>query len=327
MTDDVIIRPFTDEDYEPFCALGNMVWPEYPETPTEMRYQDASRDPKIVHGRLIAEDASGFVGLGNYGQNNHMYHPQRFHIDVLVRPDRERQGIGSALYDALLAALAPFDPLWLRTEVREDKAPALRFVERRGFAEDQREQESKLDISGFDAAAFSADVERVRESGIEIVSLAQLKERDPEFLPLLYELGWELSQDVPSPAPPTRPTYENWLKRFDNPNFLLEGGFVALDGNKYIGLSTLRASQSNNDLDTGLTGVLRDYRKRGIASALKVHALTYAKARGAGSVRTWNEVDNIGMLGINFRLGFVRQPVWISFVNTLPAKENKENAA
>lgn len=70
-----------------------------------------------------------------------------------------------------------------------------------------------------------------------------------------------------------------------------------------------------------MTGVIRDYRKRGIATALKVRALTYAKERGAPAVRTWNEVNNDGMLGINFRLGFVRQPAWIEMGKTLKAEK------
>jgi GNAT superfamily N-acetyltransferase len=323
-TKKITIRPATEADYETFCTVWNTVWPEYPEAPAELRFQDKIRDAKLLFGRLMAQIPSGdVVGIAYYSQNPGTYHPQRFHWEVMVLPNWEQQGIGSALYEAISAIIAPYDPLWLRAEVREDKPKALRFVEKRGYIEDQRDQESKLRLSTFDPEAFADDVRRVMKNGITITSFAELKQNDPEFFTKLFEVGWALAQDVPSPEEHTCPPFDVWMKRWDNPNFLWEGSYVARDGNRYVGMSTIRASQSNDDLDTGLTGVVRDYRKRGIASALKVSVLTYAKKRGSECVRTWNEVGNAGMLGINFRLGFVRQPVWISFMKTLETLESK----
>ena len=66
-------------------------------------------------------------------------------------------------------------------------------------------------------------------------------------------------------------------------------------------------------LYTGFTGVRREYRGRGIAMALKLRAVDYAKSHGYREIRTWNSTLNAPMLGINVRLGFVKQPVWITF--------------
>ena len=66
-----------------------------------------------------------------------------------------------------------------------------------------------------------------------------------------------------------------------------------------------------------VTGVLPAYRGRGIAMALKLATIAYAQARGSTEIRTWNEVQNTGMLVINDRLGFVRQPAWITFEKSL----------
>ena len=40
------------------------------------------------------------------------------------------------------------------------------------------------------------------------------------------------------------------------------------------------------------------------------------------SIKTWNEANNRGILGINEQLGFVRQPAWLDMVKVL--KEESE---
>jgi GNAT superfamily N-acetyltransferase len=72
-------------------------------------------------------------------------------------------------------------------------------------------------------------------------------------------------------------------------------------------------------LRTGLTGVRRAYRRRGLALALKVRSLAFAKEQGYRRVITENESNNRGMLHINEELGFVKNPAWIHYVKTFEA--------
>ena len=76
-------------------------------------------------------------------------------------------------------------------------------------------------------------------------------------------------------------------------------------------------SKADDTLHTGLTGVLREYRKKGVALALKLRSLELAQAMGAPRVSTWNESNNKGMLAINEKLGYQKEPATIDYVKVL----------
>ena len=93
-----------------------------------------------------------------------------------------------------------------------------------------------------------------------------------------------------------------------------EGYLLAERGGDLLGQTTLFTNGESDDLFTGLTGVVRVYRGQGIATALKVQALLIGQARGARRVITDNASTNAGMLAVNDRLGFVRDPATASYL-------------
>jgi GNAT superfamily N-acetyltransferase len=109
-----------------------------------------------------------------------------------------------------------------------------------------------------------------------------------------------------------------------NPNLLPEGYMVALEGKKYVGMSNLWNAETIPDVWTGLTGVLREYRGRGIAMALKVVVLGWAKEAGILGTRTWNAEQNAGMRGINERLGFEILPAWYTCAKIIKKEEEQK---
>jgi GNAT superfamily N-acetyltransferase len=322
--DGLRIRPFgySDADYAGVMAVDNIVYPEYPSTIEEWKDDDARRDPKCRYGRWVAEVDGSIVGLANYHQLSGMYHPQRFQIGASVLPAYQGRGIGRALYATMLDALAPFDPLSLRSNVREDMTRGVRFLQERGFVVDMKSWESRLHVPSFDFTPYADAEAKMTAHGHRVATLAELMVRDSDHRRKLYELIWACEQDVPHPEPQTRMEQEVFEKRhFENPNLLPDACFIALDGDEYVGISELWASQADaNELYTGLTGVRREYRRRGIALALKLRAIAYARAHGVTTVKTWNEQNNRAMLSINEMLGFVKQPIWINFVKTLRAE-------
>lgn len=316
------IRSFagTDADYATIARIRSAVYPEHPLAAQEIRHGDEHREDKLLLQRWFGEVDGQPVAYASFMHMSWNYHPHKFGLGVMVLPEQEKRGYGSALYHHMLLNLAEYDPILLRTSVREDKERGVRFAQHCGFREEMREWESALDVSRFDPSRFADAVERVRTQGIVIRPLSELA-ADPQYSRKLYDLQNDLMRDVPMSEPFTPQSFEVWEKeRLSDPNYIPEGYFVALAGDEYVGVSALWRRQSSEHLSTGLTGVRRAWRRKGIALALKVHAIEYARRQGVPQITTGNASTNRGMLAINQELGFVRRPAWIQMVRHIKEK-------
>jgi GNAT superfamily N-acetyltransferase len=319
-----MIREFQERDYEDVVAVHNAVDPVHLDSVEDRRHYDLQRETRIDWERWVYEHEGRVVGYTSFNQMSWMFHPRKFYVVVLVHPEHQGRGIGSRLYEHLQERLARFEPLSCRTEINEAWAAGRRFAEKRGYKDGMRERESKLDLTRFDPGAFARDLERVSEQGIVIVDYDALAE-DPERHRKIYEIDGAAGRDMPMPEPFTQPSYENFCKKlFEHPKFLPEGNMLALDEGAYVGISNLWRANKPEDVYTGFTGVLREYRGRGIATALKVRALTQAKAMGYRDLYTSNDSTNAGMLGINRRLGFEFLPAWIDYAKTFPVRADAD---
>lgn len=307
-------RP-TDEDYAAMAAIQTAIYPDTPAVGADYREADEfmAADERCRVRRWLAEAGDQVVGLGSYWQHPGAYDPHFFGIVVYVTPEWQGQGIGSTLYRHVIADLEQYEPRRLRARSRTDQPRGLRFLAQRGFVEYHRSGESRLDVVGFDPDPYAALLEKVAAGGIVIRSLAELG-ADPQRNQKLHELTWQLIQDVPGAEDATKMSLEQWQAATIEAETALPGGYlVAVDDEDYVGLTELMRDRASDTLQTGLTGVLPAYRRRGIATALKVRAIAFARASGNPHIKTQNEVKNRPMLSINERLGFERLPDWIAF--------------
>ncbi len=318
----ITIRQFTPDDYETVVAIANAVFPGYNDTVEEWRHSDAHRDPKCKHGRWVAEDGADPVGFGGYWQDPWIYHPTRFILSLNVLPEHQGLGIGRALYDTVLAALREHGVTRLLAFGREDYPRTLRFLADRGFVERMREWESILDLSAFDPAQYNGDESVLERDGLRVASYRDL-EGDPDRDRKYAELDWTVGEDMPSAEKHTWVDPDHFKRTvIESPGFQPDATLFALDGDRYVGISMLSASPGDTTLMNGTTGVLREYRKRGIATALKLRNARWAKENGYQRIRTWNEQGNRAMLGINERMGFVKQPAWLNHAKDIAEEES-----
>jgi GNAT superfamily N-acetyltransferase len=74
-------------------------------------------------------------------------------------------------------------------------------------------------------------------------------------------------------------------------------------GSHPVGLARLRR-QGNRAALNAFTAVDPDYRGRGIARALKLRTVLWARENGVEHLYTGNDAENRRMLDINLRLGY-----------------------
>lgn len=105
-------------------------------------------------------------------------------------------------------------------------------------------------------------------------------------------------------------THDHW--RFENlegPGAMPEACFAALDGDVVVGYAALRRRGAGApDAENLLTAVRREWRGRGIATALKRAQIESAREAGIEKIHTTNDETNVAMRGVNARLGYEPQP-------------------
>lgn len=322
---DIEIRSERDDDFEAAAAIHCAIYPDWLVTADEMREYAAEVDPaRYVRVRLVAEDrAAGLVvAAATFHQLPWSFHPDRYRVRLMVHPDWQHRGIGRRLMDELLGQLTARRAKWVRARAREDFPRALAFVERYGFTEYARSFESRLDVTHVDLSPFAGYTQRAEELGVTFTTLADELKQRPDCLPAVYQLHCTLDIGAPRDDPelPTPPTFEEFLNHsVRSPRALADAYILAKFREMYVGETVLKKSDADPSfLHQELTGVLSDLRGFGIATALKVQGIEYARRHGYRQVQTFNSSKNGPMLAINTKFGFVRKPAWIEFQKTVP---------
>lgn len=319
-------KPTSQEEYLPLVELHNAAWPDEPSEPKVWHFRDNQWPQDKLYSRFIALDNDRMIVEGAYMEPHWAKAPGKYLYFYSALPGYEEEAkLHKQIYGFVLEKLAERQPKFLGTDTREDRTFRVNWLQSQGFRPQMRFPVSDLDVTNFDFSRFNGAHERVADAGVQIIPLAEVRERDPRWMEKLYEMLWEIDQDVPQPDPPVKEPWDQFVKGFENPNFWPEGWFMAIDpmldvngpSGDYVGVSMLAKNPAMPQrLNTWLTGVLRSHRRKGIALAMKLRAIEFAIAQGATTIRTDNEENN-PMLGINKLLGFAEVPAWVDYEKNL----------
>ncbi|MDJ0663332.1 MAG: GNAT family N-acetyltransferase [Acidimicrobiia bacterium] len=310
------IRDFEESDYPLLAAYDAAAYDDDLRPPELWKHDDATRDPGLFFRRHVVEVTGGPVACGCFGHSDWIDDPDRYWFQILVPRDREGIAVRDAYLQFALDSLARRHPSAVLSGMVESYEAHVRFLLDQGFVEIHREHISRLQVTDFVPQDFGTAVARVEAQGIALSTLADLDEGDwPERLHPVYQ---RLVADQPAPDPPRLDTLAEWLEGvIGSPDFESSLWVVARDGEDIVGLSQAAANSATPTLAYfGLTGVDRNYRRRGIATALKVELLSILKDRGIVRIDTANEENN-PMYRINLGLGFVPRPDWVMYERKL----------
>ena len=295
----VQVRPVaTDADLEAYVAVANAAVPDDIPWNVEKLRERREREPRRLY--LLAEHAGEPVAVGFAAPSDNA---DRGFVAPRVLPAARRRGIGSALLVRLADHLEQLGFEAAGAHVDGNDAGSIAFAERFGFEEADRQ------------------VEQVRTLGDEPpadpppgVTFITVSER-PELLGEAYPLGVAGWADMATTEPVTI-SLDDWLA--DEATFP-EGSFVAVADGDIVGYSGLcRLGDAPNLAEDGLTVVRSDWRRRGLATALKRAELAWAAANGIEEIVTWTQRGNDAMRAANEQLGYVYRSVSVTMRGPIP---------
>jgi mycothiol synthase len=290
----IAIRPATtDADLEAWIRVRRAVLPDESAGTVEgLRAQEG--EERVL---LLAELDGELAGSGLADRSDIR---TRFGLAPRVLPAFRRRGVGTALLGELAAHAGRFDVDEVSSLVDDEGSAA--FAERFGFREVDRQVEQVMTL-GDEREAELPD-------RVEVTTVAERPELLREAYPLAAEGYADLATDKPVEV-----SLEDWLREEAT---LPAGSFVALAGGEIIGYSGLMSHDNPGVAEDGLTVVRRDWRRRGLALALKRLELAWAAANGIREVVTWTQRGNEGMRSLNERLGYEYRAVSLTMCARLP---------
>lgn len=286
----------TDEDLEAWRQVRIAILPNE-RTSTVEEIRRAETPEQLL---VLAEIAGELVGSGVAGRSDAAGHG---FVAPRVLPDNRRRGVGSALIARLAEHVETLG--FTRVSSNVEDAGSLEFAKRFGFREHDRQVEQVREIHGDEQAPPAPH-------GIELVPLAA----HPDLHARVYhELAVEALEDF-AVTPKLEISFEDWEREWIT---WPEGSFVALHGNEIVGCAGLIRDYDRPDrAENSLTAVRRDWRRRGLATALKRQTIAWAAANGLSELYTWTQTGNEGMRAVNERLGYVTRAVSITVRGAIP---------
>jgi GNAT superfamily N-acetyltransferase len=283
----------TDDDLHRYRAVDEQVDPDNVNTLEEMR-ERLERNP--TQRQLVAALDGQDVGIASCGEP-HGPPTSYCWAQVNVLAAFRRRGIGRQLAARIIEHARDLQKTEIESWVRVEPG-GVGFAEAYGFREVGRIRSLRLDLT-----CEVPDVEA--PAGVQVAMYADLEDVDQG----LYQVALEAVPDMPGPEPIQVGDYARWeshdLRMIQKAPHLTS---VALIDGRVVGYAVLSPRAGGRVGAHRGTFVLRAFRGRGVARALKLGQIDAARRHGLQVLMTQNEDSNLPMRRVNARLGYVPAP-------------------
>lgn len=302
------IRPFdySDADYHLMGDFCKFCWPQHGDSIKETIIEDGIYAEFECH-RFFYFQGQTAVAFGEMRVSLWSKQKGSYSIILVVDPAWRRKGIGQAVYNHLLSipVKTPVQSLEVGTTTLESDGQS--FASRNGFVLGTREIVSRLELRK--KGAVFRDIISREEKDFDFVAWPDVKEKGftERDIHAIYSA---VDADVPWHEEHAPEDFEKWeIRSKKEDHHLYEHNYFAIDQDRLIGLTMLLSRKGIEDAYmTGLTGVLKEFRRMGIARRLKALSLRSVIEQKPHIKFIWteNEEDN-PMYALNRQLGFERQ--------------------
>jgi mycothiol synthase len=291
-----------DADLETFAAIVNETTPDDPTSVEEMRWSTATYPGSF---RFILETDGRPVGTASVGRI-YAFPPDfdAFWATVNVLSDARRQGFGAALLAAVAERARAAGKVALHVPVSDGRPDGVDFFLHRGFREYERSKAVRLELAGLAAPAVDLP------AGVALTTLAER----PDLIEGVHALAIEAFADIPSDGAPMAAgdLAEFRARDVDRPSIPHDAFVIATEDatGRVVGYACLLLQPPHRRRIAwhDMTAVARDWRGRGLATALKRALIGWAIADGLDILEAGNDTDNLAMRAVNARLGYVPSP-------------------
>jgi GNAT superfamily N-acetyltransferase/N-acetylglutamate synthase-like GNAT family acetyltransferase len=295
------LRPFHDPDWNGVSAIASArAQDDAPGHELWLRGRQKFDESRYFRRHYVVENAAGKQIIA-YGAVEQSVYLPKYRLLLVTDPQWLKRGAFDLLLDRLMEDLREAQAVTVSCRQYASETDLVSLLESRGFEETSRVLDMRLDVTNVDAALLPV------LKDFSFTTFAEERVRDPRCIEKLYELTTLLSQDDPARGPFVPPAYNarEALMWMEMPYVLPEAYFIAKRGDEYVGVSDVSLFQAMpGGLTQGFTGVKREYRRRGLATALKLHCIVYAQSHGYRIIQSFNKPQQVAIRALNEKLGF-----------------------
>lgn len=271
-------------------------------------YQDHKE--RIFRLVVAVDEQENLVGF-NWGVHSRLDRDEAYAY-VIVENGNRGKGIGGLLYADLDEAARNSRVNKLVMSVRDDCGICLEFAKKKGFEEKSHYVGLELSLESFERQRYEPLIIRLKEEGFEFTSMEALGNTE-EMQHKLYLLNDSTSMELILPE-----AYHSWLDFKDFQKkvcgadwYKPDRQMIAIDTHTgdWAAMSAITRFEGADNAYSLHTGVDQRYHGRGLAEAVLVQALDYARnILKVPQVIGDEDAKNESSLAILTGMGFVKIP-------------------